>query len=124
MVLAYWIVAGLTALVFLAAGSLKLVRPVSALAASGMGWTAQFSPWQVKAIAALEVLGAVGLVLPIATGIAPVLSPLAGAGLAIIMMGAVAVHARRGERSNVVTASVLALLAVASTWLGVEVVLG
>ena len=51
----------------------------------------------VKGIGALEVLGAVGLVLPAVTGIAPILSPLAAVGLALVMAAAAVVHVRRKE---------------------------
>ena len=51
----------------------------------------------MKLIAAIEVVGAFGLVLPMLTGIAPVLTPIAAIGLAIVMVGAAVVHARRKE---------------------------
>ncbi len=97
MMIAYWIVAGLAALVFIAAGAMKLARPKEALAASGMAWTEDFSAGQVKLIGAAEVLGSVGLILPMATGIAPVLSPIAAIALAALMIGAAVVHIRRSE---------------------------
>ena len=97
MTVALWIVNAILALAFLAAGGMKAVRPTSALKASGMGWTDDFSPAAVKAIGILEVLGAIGLILPLATGIAPVLTPIAAIGLALAMVGAIVVHARRQE---------------------------
>jgi hypothetical protein len=115
MLIAYWIVAGLTALAFLAAGGMKLARSKEQLAASGMAWTEDFSAPVIKLIAAAEVLGALGLVLPMATGIAPVLSPVAGVCLAVIMVGAVVVHLRRHEPP--IPLALLAL-AVASAVLG------
>ena len=51
----------------------------------------------VKAIGTLEILGALGLILPAVTGILPVLVPLAALGLAVTMIGAVIVHLRRRE---------------------------
>ena len=51
----------------------------------------------MKAIGALEILGALGLVLPAVTGILPVLVPLAALGLTATMDGAVIVHLRRRE---------------------------
>ena len=62
-----------------------------------MGWVEDFSGGTVKAIGALEVLAAIGLILPWWTGIAPVLTPLAALGLAAIMVGAVITHVRRKE---------------------------
>lgn len=82
MTVAQWILAVLVALAFLAAGAIKLVRSRDALIAGGMEWAADFSTPAVKLIATLEVIGAAGVILPLATGIAPVLSPLAAIGLA------------------------------------------
>ena len=106
-----WIIAGLLALAFLAAGAMKLVQPRQKLAASGMAWTEDYSDGAVKGIGALEVLGALGLVLPAALGIAEILTPLAAAGLAVVMVGAAVVHARRGESKALSAPIVLALLA-------------
>lgn len=106
-----WIVAGLLALAFLAAGAMKLAQPKEKLAASGMGWVDDFSAGAVKGIGLLEVLGAIGLVLPGLTGVAPVLVPLAALGLALTMVGAAVVHTRRGEQQMVVVNAVLLVLA-------------
>jgi hypothetical protein len=51
----------------------------------------------VKLIALAEVIGGFGLVLPLLTGIVPVLTPIAAIALAAIMVGAAVVHARRKE---------------------------
>ena len=98
MNLSLWIVAGLLAVVYLAAGIGKLIVPKEKLAtAPGAGWVEDFSAGSVKAIGALEVLAAVGLVLPAALDIAPVLVPLAALGLVLIMGGAVITRLRRHE---------------------------
>jgi uncharacterized membrane protein len=95
---ALWIVAGLLAVVYLFAGVGKLIVPKEKLAAfPGGGWVEDFSAGAVKTIGALEVLGAVGLVLPAALGIAPVLAPLAAVGLVLLMAGAVITRLRRHE---------------------------
>ncbi|ABS04124.1 DoxX family protein [Kineococcus radiotolerans] len=106
-----WIVAGLLALAFLGAGLMKLAQPRTKLAASGMAWVEDSSDGKVKAIGALEVLGALGLILPAALGTATILTPLAAAGLAIVMLGAVVVHARRGESKALGGPLVLGVLA-------------
>ena len=67
-----WIVAGLLALVFLGAGLMKALRPKEALATSGLAWVEDFSPAMVKTIGGLEVLAAIGLILPAVLDIAPV----------------------------------------------------
>ena len=75
MNIALWIAAGLLAVAFLAAGLAKLVQPREKLA-SNMGWVEDFSDGPVKLIGLLEVLGAVGLILPAITKIVPILVPL------------------------------------------------
>jgi uncharacterized membrane protein YphA (DoxX/SURF4 family) len=111
-----WIVAGLLAVAFLAAGLMKLTQPKKKLADSGMGWTEDFSDGAVKGIGALEVLGAVGLILPAALGIVPVLVPIAATGLALLMLGAAVTHARRKESTNIVVNVVLLALAAFVAW--------
>ncbi|MGW1346722.1 DoxX family protein [Kribbella sp. NPDC002412] len=101
MNLALWIVAGLLAAVFTFAGANKLFIPYEKLAkAHGGGWVNQFSPGFVKALGTVEILGAIGLTVPAALGIVPVLAPLAAVGLATIMVGAAIVTSRRHERAH------------------------
>ncbi|SFK53158.1 DoxX family protein [Geodermatophilus ruber] len=111
-----WIIAGVLAAAFLSAGLMKLGQPKKKLADSGMGWVEDFSPGAVKAIGALEVLAAIGLILPAALGIAPVLVPLAATGLVLLMLGAAVVHARRGESQMIVVNVVLLVLAAVVAW--------
>lgn len=112
MNIALWAAAGLLALVFLAAGALKLSQPKEKLAASGMGWAADFSAGMVRFVGAVEILGAVGLILPPLVNIAAVLAPLAATGLGITMIGAIIVHLQRKEYNGLVAP--LVLLAVAA----------
>lgn len=97
MNIAAWALSGILALLFLAAGGMKLAKPKSALQESGMAWVEDFDPRVVKLIGALEVLGGLGLILPAVLNIAPVLVPIAAIGLALIMVGAIVTHLRRGE---------------------------
>ena len=110
-----WIIAGLLALAFLGAGLTKLVQPKEKLAAT-MGWVDDFSPGTVKLIGALEVLAAIGLVLPAALDVVPVLVPLAAVGLVALMVGAAITHARRGETPMIAVNVVLLVLAVVVAW--------
>lgn len=121
MTVTLWIINVLLALAFLAAGGMKLARPKEALVRSGMGWAESFQTGTVKLIGLAEVLGALGLILPLATDILPVLTPVAAACLVIIMIGAVATHLRRKE--SPAGAAVLGILSVASAVLGFVVVL-
>jgi uncharacterized membrane protein YphA (DoxX/SURF4 family) len=111
MNIALWIIAGLLAVAFLASGAMKLIQPREKLAASGMGFAEDFGAGAVNAIGALEILAAVGLVLPAALDIAPVLVPLAAVGLVLLMVGAIVTHVRRHEAQAIVMN--LALLALA-----------
>jgi uncharacterized membrane protein YphA (DoxX/SURF4 family) len=110
-----WIIAGLLALAFLSAGLTKLIQPKEKLAAT-MGWVDDFSPGTVKLIGALEVLAAVGLVLPAALDVVPVLVPLAAVGLVALMIGAAVTHARRRETPMIAVNVVLLVLAVVVAW--------
>jgi len=106
-----WIVTALLALLFLAAGTMKIAQPKARLAASGQGWAEDFSEGTVKSIGGLEVLAALGLVLPALLNIATVLVPLAASGLFLLMAGAAITHARRGETTNVIVNAGLGILA-------------
>ena len=116
MDVALWVVAAVLAVAFAGAGVLKLVKSKQELAASGLAWTDDFSQESIKAIGAIEIVGAVGLIAPAATGIAPVLVPLAATGLAITMLGAAAVHLRRKEAPLIVVNAVLLALAAFVAW--------
>jgi DoxX-like protein len=106
-----WIVAGVLAAFYLAAGLTKLSQPREKLAAGQMGWAEDFSDGGVKGIGAVELLGAIGLILPWALGIATILTPLAATGLVIVQIGAIVVHVRRKEAKALPINVVLVLLA-------------
>jgi hypothetical protein len=116
MNLALWIIAGLLAVVFLAGGAMKLIQSKEKLVASGMAVLDDFSAGAIKAIGLLEILAAVGLILPAALDIAPILVPLAAVGVVLLMIGAIIVCLRRhGSRAIVVNVALLAL-AVVVAW--------
>lgn len=99
MNLALWIIAGMLAAAYLVGGGGKLILPKEKIAATGASarWVDDFGAGSVKAIGALEVLAAVGLILPAMLDIAPGLVPLAALGLVMLMSGAVITRIRRGE---------------------------
>jgi uncharacterized membrane protein len=112
-----WIVAGLLAAVYLFSGTVKLIVPKEKLATvPAGGWVNDFSAGTVRAIGVLEILGAVGLVLPAAIGIAPVLVPLAAIGLALLMGGAVITRLRRHEPKPMVADLIYLTLAAFVAW--------
>ena len=95
MLITLWIINGLLAVAYLGAGLMKATKPKEALATSGLNWVEDFSPTSVKLIGLSEVLGAIGLVLPLLLGVAPILTPIASTALTIVMIGAIVVHIRR-----------------------------
>jgi uncharacterized membrane protein YphA (DoxX/SURF4 family) len=111
-----WIIASVLAAAFLAAGAMKVAQPKEKLAASGMGWAGDFTPGAVKTIGLLEVLAAIGLILPAALGVLPLLVPLAAAALAALMTGAAITHARRRESQMIGINAVLLVLAAIVAW--------
>ncbi|HET6983104.1 MAG TPA: DoxX family protein, partial [Myxococcaceae bacterium] len=88
-----WIVEALLAGVFTLAGGVKLLVPRETLQKK-MHWAPSWPRSRIKLLGLAEVLGAMALVLPGATGVAPVLTPVAAVCLAILMAGAIATHRR------------------------------
>lgn len=115
MNIALWIAAGLLALASLGAGAMKVFRPTEALKPT-MGWIDDFPAGSHKIIGTLEILAAIGLILPPALDIAPILAPIAATGLAIVMIGAIVVHLRRKENQALAPTVILLLLAVFVAW--------
>jgi uncharacterized membrane protein YphA (DoxX/SURF4 family) len=110
MLIAVWIVSGLLALVYLGAGGTKLLRPYEQVKTS-LEFAEDFKPWQVKAIGAVEVLGAIGLILPELLHIATILTPIAAVGLALVQVLAIVVHIRRHDNPKRIPVNVILLLA-------------
>ena len=81
-----WIVQALLALLFLYAGGMKLILPVEEMTAQ-----IPMPGLLLRFIGVCEVLGAIGLIVPGLTRIRPELTPLAAAGLVIIMVGAIVI---------------------------------
>jgi uncharacterized membrane protein YphA (DoxX/SURF4 family) len=107
---ALWIVQVVLAAVFLATGLTKLTQPRAQLAAGPMSWAADVRDVEFRTVGLLEVLGAFGLVLPGALGVAPMLTPLAAVGLALTMIGAIVTHVRMGETDRLAVPLILLAL--------------
>ncbi len=110
-----WILQAVLALMFAMAGVLKATQPKDKLV-TRLPWVADFSQGTVRFIGIAELAGALGLILPAATGIAPVLTPLAAAGLAVIMILAAITHARRKEPGAIAFNAALFAVAVVIAW--------
>ena len=102
---ALWTAQVLAALLFLFAGSMKLIMPVEAMAGP-LG----FPGWFLRFIGTAEVLGAIGLIVPAATRIQPWLTPLAAEGLLIIMAGAITTTLMIGGGAQAIVPAVTALI--------------
>ncbi|WP_060887909.1 DoxX family protein [Streptomyces caniscabiei] len=110
-----WIVQAVLAAMFAMAGVMKATQPKEKLV-DQLPWTADFSQGTVRFIGIVEFAAALGLILPAATGIAPVLTPLAATGLAVVMVLAAITHARRKEPAAIGFNAVLLILAALVAW--------
>ncbi|MFC4909690.1 DoxX family protein [Actinomadura gamaensis] len=115
MHVAYWIVAGLLAAFYLYSGVLKASRSRERLRPM-MAWVDTIPMPVVRAIGAVEIIGALGLVLPPLTGVASWLALAAAAGFVLLQLGAVRVHLRLGDR-QVALNLVLLVVAAVTGWL-------
>ncbi|MCL2584165.1 MAG: DoxX family protein [Streptosporangiales bacterium] len=111
MNIALWVVAGILAAMFLLAGVMKIVTPKERLESTIMVWAKGWTRPQLRALGAVEVLGAAGLILPRALNIVPVLTPVAAFGCAVVMIGAAIVHARMKDYKGIGMPVVLLILA-------------
>jgi len=115
MNLALWIVQGLLAAAFIIAGLMKTTRPIPELG-KRMNWIAWVSPPTVRLVGVAELLGGIGVVLPWATGIARVLTPVAAAALVLVMVAAAGLHIVKRDFANLAPSVVLGALAAFVAW--------
>ena len=112
---ALWIAQVLLALGFGMAGFMKLTQPIASLSAQ-MPWTTSVPAALVRFIGVSELAGALGLILPAVTRIRPALTPMAAAGLVLIMGMAAAFHLSRGELTALPINAILGGLALFVAW--------
>ncbi|WP_330327537.1 DoxX family protein [Streptomyces pseudovenezuelae] len=115
MNIAYWIVAGLLALFYFYAGTMKVIRSRDQLRPM-MAWVDRMPLPVVRALGTVEVLGATGLLLPPLTGIAASLASAAAIGFVLLQTGAIAVHLTGEDRRITLNLGLLATAAV-TLWL-------
>ena len=112
MNIAIWIIQGILAAMFGMAGVMKSTQSKEKLAPQ-LPWVNDFSMTVVRLVGISELLGAIGLIVPWATGIQPILTPIAAAALAFVMILAAIYHLTKGEYKAIVFNIVLGGLAVA-----------
>ncbi len=113
MNVALWICQGLLAAIFAGSGAAKATMSKQRMLDTGQTGVVFLPLPAIRLVAVSELLAAVGLVLPWLTQVAPVLTPLAALGLAVVMVGAAATHTRLGEPRAVATNIVLFVLCLA-----------
>ena len=104
-----WILQGVLAVIFAIAGVTHFLPPEGL--PESMRGVAEMPAGVPYFIGAVEILAVLGLILPGLTGIQTRLTPLAGAGLILVMVGAVVWHAQREEFPNIVLNVILAVIA-------------
>jgi uncharacterized membrane protein YphA (DoxX/SURF4 family) len=109
MNIALWIVQVLLALLFLFAGGMKLVMPIEEMIKQ---MPLALPGWFLRLTGVLEVFGAIGIIVPWLVGIKPGLTPLAAAGLVIIMLGATVYTLAAGDIVHALMPLAVGLLAV------------
>lgn len=109
--IALWVTQIMLAVIFLASGTMKSVQSKERLIESGQTGVAPFPLPVIRVVAALEILAAIGLIVPWLTGIASILTPLAAIGLALIMVGAAISHWSLREYKQVFGVNLVILLA-------------
>jgi uncharacterized membrane protein YphA (DoxX/SURF4 family) len=110
MNIALWIVQVILAAMFIMAGYTKAFQPLD-IAAKRINWIPDVPPGLVRFIGVSELLAGIGLIAPAVTGILPWLTPLAAAGLMLVMLCATIFHISRREYGAVGFVVVLFALA-------------
>lgn len=117
MEIAYWIVAGLLAGLYLFSGAKKAFQSQEQLQPM-MAWAGTSVPMPtVRWIGVVEIVGAVGLILPPLLGIAPILATLAAIGFVVLQVLAMRLHLSRGEVKETGLNVALIVLAAVAVWL-------
>ncbi|MGL4178126.1 MAG: DoxX family protein [Dermatophilaceae bacterium] len=111
MEIVLWTLQVLLGLLFVLVGLMVMRAPRAAIVERAP-WAASGPEWAPKALSAAQIAGGIGLVLPMATGVLPWLTPAAAIGLVVVMAGAVLIHLRRHERQQLAFAGVVLVLVV------------
>lgn len=109
-----WTAQGILAAALIMAGFMKIISPIEELSKAGMSFVNHYKSSTVRFIGISEILGAVGLILPSLLRIRPLLTPIAAAGIAIIMLLATWFHITHNE--PFVATIILFLMAAFVAW--------
>ena len=118
MNIALWIVQGLLAIMYLMAGSMKTFQPARVRENPQMTWTKHWPDRFIRFVGTAELLGALGLIFPLVTGVLPWLTILAAVGLTLIQLLAIFTEDLPKKEYNVIPINIVLLA------LSVFVVLG
>jgi len=114
--IALWVGQVLLAGVYVMAGFMKVSQPIDALVASGLTYAGDYPELLTRFIGTMEILGAIGIILPAATRILPGLTPLAAVGFSVIQVLAFGLHTMRGEYGVLPVNIVLLALSLFVVW--------
>ncbi|MET4060822.1 hypothetical protein ABIB35_002378 [Arthrobacter sp. UYP6] len=114
MSLFLWILQIVLALMFMGIGGQRLTRSAQQL--RKLPWTDGYHPAAIRALGGVELLAGLCLLLPGVLGWAPLLTPVAGVGLVVLMALAVLMHLRRGQRQAAVLPVILLVMAGIVAW--------
>ena len=104
-----WAAAIVAGAFYLFAGLMKATRPIPQLAGM-MHWPGDVQPAFVRFIGGIDAAAGLGLILPLATGILPFLTPLAALGSVVLQVLAIGFHGRRGETKMTLGMNLILLL--------------
>lgn len=111
-----WVLQIVLAAVFAAAGIVKITLPRTQLRATLGDWVDATPEPAIKMLGVAEIAAAIGLTVPLAVAIAPILTPMAGIGVIAVLAGAAIIHGRRRQYLNVAVNVVLAVAAALVIW--------
>lgn len=114
--IALWVGQVLLAGVYVMAGFMKVSQPIDALVASGLTYASDYPELLTRFVGTMEILGAIGIILPAATRILPALTLLAAVGFSVIQVLAFGLHTMRGEYGVLPVNIVLLALSLFVVW--------
>ncbi|HRZ96551.1 MAG TPA: DoxX family protein [Paludibacter sp.] len=97
-----WFIQAILAAIFAMAGLLKIILPPEKLIKMGLKWVVRLPVYKVRFIGISELLGAIGLILPMVLNYYPIITPIAAFGFVMVMVFAAYHHYRYSENKAIV----------------------